>query len=197
MTLADCTRIARRPSAFQAGHIPSWRGSCGCYVLSPVADTCRWLLPLLSLLLSAPGQASGQPGMTRLVSAPGGGCPGGGPCPPLLSPIGLTAAGLFAGGEVSRADSRVRSPGTFTCAHRPAVRSALDAVPEACHNRAAVWWGAFAASAVIRDQVVIAEPFADLLGQRHRRQDHQLRRLRLDPAGQCSCRLSSRSWCHE
>jgi hypothetical protein len=27
---------------------------------------------------------------------------------PLLSPIGLTAAGLFAGGEVSRADSCVR-----------------------------------------------------------------------------------------
>jgi len=56
-------------------------------------------------------------------------------------PIGLTAAGLFAGGEVSRADSRVRRPGTFTCARCPAVRSALDAVPEAYHNPAAVWWG--------------------------------------------------------
>jgi hypothetical protein len=31
----------------------------------------------------------------------------------------------------------------------------LDAVPEAYHNPAAVWWGAFAASAVIRDQVVM------------------------------------------
>ena len=61
------------------------------------------------------------------------------------SPIGLTAAGLFAGGEVSRAGSRVRSPGIFTCARCPAVTSALDAVAEAYHNPAAVWWGAFAA----------------------------------------------------
>jgi hypothetical protein len=71
------------------------------------------------------------------------------------SPIGLTAADLFAGGEVSRADSRVRWPGTFTDACCPAVRSALDGVLEAYHNPAAVWWGAFAASAVIQDQVVI------------------------------------------
>ena len=70
------------------------------------------------------------------------------------SPIGLIAARLFAGGEVSSADSRVRSPGTFTCARCPAVRSALDAGPEAYHNPAAVWWGAFPASPVIRDQVV-------------------------------------------
>jgi hypothetical protein len=71
------------------------------------------------------------------------------PAPP---PIGLTAAALFAGGEVSRADScDVRSPGSFTYARCPAARSVLDAVPEAYHNPAAVWWGAFAASAVIRD----------------------------------------------
>ena len=56
-------------------------------------------------------------------------------------PIGLTAAYLFAGGEGSRADSRVRSPAILTCACCPAVRSALDAVPEAYHNPAAVWWG--------------------------------------------------------
>ena len=56
---------------------------------------------------------------------------------------------------MSRADSRVRSPGTFTCARRPAATSGLDAVPEAYHNPAAVWWGALAASAVIRDQVLI------------------------------------------
>jgi hypothetical protein len=37
-----------RPSAFQAGHIPSWRGSCKCYALSPVAGGSRWLLLLLS-----------------------------------------------------------------------------------------------------------------------------------------------------
>jgi hypothetical protein len=30
----------------------------------------------------------------------------------------------------------------FTCTDRPAARSALDAVPEAYHNPAAVWWGA-------------------------------------------------------
>jgi hypothetical protein len=64
---------------------------------------------------------------------------------------------------VSRADSRVRKPGTFTCARCPSARSALDAVPEAYHNPAAVWWGAFAASAVIRDQVVIVKPVAGLL----------------------------------
>src|SRR5262249_10268991 len=41
-----------RPSAFQAGHIPSWRRSCECYALSPVAAVSGWLLPLLSPLLS-------------------------------------------------------------------------------------------------------------------------------------------------
>jgi hypothetical protein len=41
-----------RPSAFQAGHIPSWRGSCECYALSPVAAVSGWLLPLLSPLPS-------------------------------------------------------------------------------------------------------------------------------------------------
>ncbi len=94
----------------------------------------------------------------RGASAPGTFPPGLRPWCAAPPPSGLTAADLFAGGEVSRADSRVRSPGIFTCARCPAVRSALDAVPEAYHNPAAVWWGAFAASAVIRDQVVIAEP---------------------------------------
>jgi hypothetical protein len=41
-----------RPSAFQAGHIPSRGGSCECYALSPVAGACRWSLLLLSPLLS-------------------------------------------------------------------------------------------------------------------------------------------------
>jgi hypothetical protein len=79
-------------------------------------------------------------------------------------------------GEVSRADSRVRSPGVFTRARGPPVTSALDAVPEAYHNLAAVWWGAFALSVVIWDQVVIAGPVAGLLGQQRLRQDHQRRR---------------------
>ena len=83
------------------------------------------------------------------LSAPirGVGC---GPCAPPLPSIGLTAAVLSAAGEVSSADSHVRSPGTLTSARCPAVRSALDAGPEAYDNPAAVWWGAFAVSAVIR-----------------------------------------------
>lgn len=40
-----------------------------------------------------------------------------------------------------RVVSRVRQPGTFTCARCPAVTAALDAVPEAYHNPVAVWWG--------------------------------------------------------
>jgi len=47
---------------------------------------------------------------------------------------------------------------TSTCARCPEVTPALDAVREAYHNSAAVWWGlggslvgACAASAVIRD----------------------------------------------
>ncbi len=57
----------RRPSAFQAGHIPSWRRSCERYALSPVAADSGWPLLLLSPLLSAatrprlatfPGQAA-------------------------------------------------------------------------------------------------------------------------------------------
>ena len=36
-----------RPSAFQAGHIPSCCGSCECYGLLPVAAACRWSLLLL------------------------------------------------------------------------------------------------------------------------------------------------------
>jgi hypothetical protein len=50
MTLVNCTLIARRPSANEAGHIPSWRGSCERYALSPVAAACRWSLLLLSRL---------------------------------------------------------------------------------------------------------------------------------------------------
>ena len=59
---------------------------------------------------------------------------------------------------MSRADSRVHPPGTLTSARGPAVRSALDAGPEAYHNPAAVWWGAFAASAVIREHAPAVYP---------------------------------------
>jgi hypothetical protein len=53
------------PSAFQAGHIPSWRRSCESHALSPVAAGRRWLLLLLSatigalVLLTATGNATG------------------------------------------------------------------------------------------------------------------------------------------
>jgi hypothetical protein len=45
--------IARRPSAFQAGHIPSWRKFSERYALPTVAADSGWLLLLLSPLLSA------------------------------------------------------------------------------------------------------------------------------------------------
>jgi hypothetical protein len=103
--------------------------------------------------------------------------PGCGPWAPPLPPIGLTAADPFAGGEVSRADSRVRKPGTFTCARCPAVRSALDAVPEAYHNLAAVWWGAFAPSPVMSSGAGSwSSPRPGSLRQQHRWRDHQLGR---------------------
>jgi hypothetical protein len=83
---------SRRPSAFQAGHIPSWRESCERDALLPVAAACRWPLPLLS------------PAHRVRTLHPGPGLSAPRPSPP----IGLTAADPFAGGEVSRADSRVR-----------------------------------------------------------------------------------------
>jgi hypothetical protein len=90
-----------RPSAFQAGHMPSWRGSCECYALSPVGGAGRWLLLLLSPLLSG---AVGKAGARRLRA--GHLAARAVVLVPPLSPIGLTVADPFAGGEVSRADSR-------------------------------------------------------------------------------------------
>src|SRR5690242_393189 len=48
-----------RPSAFQAGHIPSWRGSPERHALSPVVAGGRWWLLLLSRLLSAAVRRAG------------------------------------------------------------------------------------------------------------------------------------------
>ena len=48
-----------RPSANEAGHIPSWRGSCECYALSPIAAGRRWSLVLLSPLRSSQLKPSG------------------------------------------------------------------------------------------------------------------------------------------
>ena len=61
-------RWSFRPSAFQAGHIPSWHGSCERYALSLVAGACRWLLLLLSPLLSAAFRGIGCAGVTRLCA---------------------------------------------------------------------------------------------------------------------------------
>ena len=47
--------MAFRPSAFRAGHIPSSRGSCERYPLSPVAAACRWSLLLLLVQRRVPG----------------------------------------------------------------------------------------------------------------------------------------------
>jgi hypothetical protein len=48
-----------RPSAFQAGHLPSWHRSCESAALSLIADARRWWLLLLSPLLSAePGRCN-------------------------------------------------------------------------------------------------------------------------------------------
>ncbi len=55
------SRITDRPSAFQAGDIPSWRGSCERYPLSPVAAGSCWLVLLLSSLLSAAWFGSSSP----------------------------------------------------------------------------------------------------------------------------------------
>jgi hypothetical protein len=49
----EATKKRYRLSAFQAGHIPRWHGSCERYALSLVAAGCRWSLLLLSRLLSA------------------------------------------------------------------------------------------------------------------------------------------------
>ena len=60
-----------RPSAFQAGHIPSWRESCERYALPPVAAVSGWLLLLLSPLLSAAGPVPHLRCLPAAVTAPG------------------------------------------------------------------------------------------------------------------------------
>jgi len=55
-----------RTFAFQAGHIPIWRGSCGSYALSLVTVVSGWLLLLLSAVSPGP-HLRGLPGA---VTAP-------------------------------------------------------------------------------------------------------------------------------
>jgi len=82
--------VEGRPSAFQAGHIPSWRGSCERYALSLVAAACRWLL----LLLSPAGLLHLPPACRPPIS----------PARPISLGIGQIAAG-------NTADQATRGPG--------------------------------------------------------------------------------------
>ena len=71
--------VEGRPSAFQAWHIPGWRGSCERYALSAVAAGSRWLMPLLS----AAGPIPRLRGLPGDVTAP---------CPAQTPPPNPTAA---------------------------------------------------------------------------------------------------------
>ena len=73
-----------RPSAFQAGHIPSWRGSGERYALPTVAAGCRWSLLLLSPLLSTRRKPSVATGPAACRGWPASG-PGRLPPGPLVS----------------------------------------------------------------------------------------------------------------
>src|SRR6266568_3435560 len=59
-----------RPSAFQAGYIPSWRGSSERCALPTVAADSGWLLLLLSPLLSAADPSPHLRGLPGAVTAP-------------------------------------------------------------------------------------------------------------------------------
>jgi hypothetical protein len=63
--------LGPRPSAFQPGYLPSYRPSCGCRALSPVADGSGWLLLLPSPLLSAVGPVPDLRGLRSAMTAPG------------------------------------------------------------------------------------------------------------------------------
>jgi hypothetical protein len=69
------SRWSYRPSAFQAGHIPSWHKSSERYALWPVAAGCHRSLLLLSPLLSPamrPRLAAFLPGCGRDAPCPNG-----------------------------------------------------------------------------------------------------------------------------
>jgi hypothetical protein len=53
--MAAPAALSARPSTvrFSGRTYPSWHRSCGCCARLPVAAVCRWLLLLLSRLLSA------------------------------------------------------------------------------------------------------------------------------------------------
>ena len=114
--LAVALVLTGRPSVFQAGHIPSWRGSCERYALSPVAAASHWSLLLLSRLLSTRRTPSVAIGPAACRGWPASG-------PGRLRPGPWFLTGVSAEAPGSSMTSRVRPPGTFSCARCPAVNS--------------------------------------------------------------------------
>jgi hypothetical protein len=110
-----------RPSAFQAGRIPSWRGSFESYALSLVTDVRRWLLLLLSRLLSTRHRPSGSTlartlqGMAHVRSGQASAWP--------LS----SDRSVRRGSSVKRDFACTFSRASSTCARCPAVTVTLDA----------------------------------------------------------------------
>jgi len=103
-------RATDRPSAFQAGHIASWRESCGCYALSPVVAACCWLLLLLSARVTQWSRWFRQPGpgvcLDRLWTRRGCRSAREAPARPAASPA-ASAADCHTG---RARNSRARSP---------------------------------------------------------------------------------------
>jgi hypothetical protein len=132
----QCWQQSRRPgtdprlSAFQAGHIPSWRGSCERYALLPVAVARRWSLLLLSPLLSA-AQDGWHPGALVLVTTCGpSSAHRAGLCPAQTPPPNPAAAEPGDGRVRSRPSSRVHEAGSSTWSGWPAVTDGLDGFRE-------------------------------------------------------------------
>ncbi len=108
-----------RPSVFQAGHIPSWHKSCESYALSAVAGACRWLLLLLSPLLSA---RSGRLCPAAPWSSPGDRRQRGGDGP--VSWPGSLPLGVPGSAACFRSSGRVRGhPGHLLDAYAPRALS--------------------------------------------------------------------------
>ena len=120
-----------RLSAFQAGHFPSWRRSCERYALSPVAVACNWSLLLLSPLLSTRRKLSVPIGPAACRGWPASG-------PGRLRPVPWFLTGVSAETPGSSMTSRVRPPGTFSCARCPAVPVMLEAGGADTYTRRAI-----------------------------------------------------------
>jgi hypothetical protein len=92
--------------AWPAG--PSWRGSCECYPLWVAAVGSRWLLLLLSPLLSAAGPGPHRRGLPGVVTAP---CPSQAPPP---NPIAAEPDGRRVLSRVGVADHAVTLKAPWT-----------------------------------------------------------------------------------